>query len=464
MNPNYLLKEDLRYELLVRGITSDSDVHTLRKLFRAVVTENAPCDLSYLSTQSVEELFESVVDKTVELQNLIKQQEAQLTQLAPRFETWLHHLRGRFLHLTELDPSAATSTSSRYQQVRDRLDNIEISLPKMDGAARASQEEEEEEELNSMMQEHMVAPDNTSTGGGRDNGRVSTVTGTLGREVGTQTDQIAPGNAGMVEAQVTPSGHGIKQVFSPHFYQRLPHSLSNLIKELPVVDDTDVNLLCEFLLKVLKASQVGQMSDSAIYELMYPYCRGELLALVTQAFNTRENFENFHNRSLRHFKPAREMSYLRMAMYERVQAQGEHFFSYVQVIKDAALVLRINESEAQLVERIIEGLTPTQRARFVFQPPPSSFRQLEQFAIVDRNIAYAHRSRAEPASEVEFAAIESQSEHCETLGYGKRSQDPRQRKVVVCFYCRKPGNTQSRCFLRLSQRGRVAHTVKSSRS
>jgi hypothetical protein len=49
------------------------------------------------------------------------------------------------------------------------------------------------------------------------------------------------------------------------------------------------------------------MNDSAIYELMYPYCRGELLALVTQAINTRETSENFHARSLGHLIPSREM-------------------------------------------------------------------------------------------------------------------------------------------------------------
>ena len=51
---------------------------------------------------------------------------------------------------------------------------------------------------------------------------------------------------------------------------------------------------------------------------------------------------------------------------------GEHFVKYVQAIKYAALVLRISESEAQVVERVV-GLTPTRRARFVFQPhlPPS---------------------------------------------------------------------------------------------
>jgi hypothetical protein len=70
---------------------------------------------------------------------------------------------------------------------------------------------------------------------------------------------------------------------------------------------------------------------------------------------------------------------------------GEQFSNYVQAIKDAALVLRISDSEAQVVERVVEGLTPTQRAHFFSQPPPSSFRQLERFAIVDRNITYADR-------------------------------------------------------------------------
>jgi len=137
----------------------------------------------------------------------------------------------------------------------------------------------------------------------------------------------------------------------------------------------------------------------------------------------------------------------------------------VQAIKDAALVLRINESEAQVVERVVEVLTLTQRVRFIFQSPTSSFRQLERLAIVDRNIAYADRTRAEPAPEVTIAVVESPMGHGEPGESGnKRAQEPLQRKPVVCFYCRRPEHTQSRCFRRLSQRGKVTHTVESSRS
>jgi len=159
----------------------------------------------------------------------------------------------------------------------------------------------------------------------------------------------------------------------------------------------------------------------------------------------------------------REMLYLRMAKYERVQGQSEHFFSYVEAIRDAAFVLRIKENEAQAVQRIIDGLTPTQHSRFIFQLPPSSFEQLEQLALVDRNIAYTDRLREEQSSELQIAVIEPVSEPAEIVGSRRSSQDNRSRKVV-CFYCRKPGHTQNRCFLRASHKNKGEQKAKGSRS
>jgi hypothetical protein len=61
------------------------------------------------------------------------------------------------------------------------------------------------------------------------------------------------------------------------------------------------------------------------------------------------------------------------------------------------MVLRISEPESQMVRRILEGLTPTQRARLVFQAPPSTLEKLEQLSVVDRNIAYADSTRPQPS-------------------------------------------------------------------
>jgi hypothetical protein len=58
--------------------------------------------------------------------------------------------------------------------------------------------------------------------------------------------------ARVVQANAENKGAGLPSlsqsaspVFTPHFYQRLPHSLSHLLKELPVVDGTDVSFLCD---------------------------------------------------------------------------------------------------------------------------------------------------------------------------------------------------------------------------
>ena len=93
MNRNYLLKDELQYEVCARGISSVSDVQTLRKLFRSLVTEKVPVDLRNLSTQSVEELHECVANMTLQLHALITQQKSELALLAPRFRTRLSHLR-----------------------------------------------------------------------------------------------------------------------------------------------------------------------------------------------------------------------------------------------------------------------------------------------------------------------------------------------------------------------------------
>jgi hypothetical protein len=78
----------------------------------------------------------------------------------------------------------------------------------------------------------------------------------------------------------------------------------------------------------------------------------------------------------------------------------------VQSIRDAALVLRISENEAQVVERILEALTPTQLACFVYQAPTSTFLQLEKLAVVGRNIKYADHTRKPRSTSVTVSAVE----------------------------------------------------------
>ena len=67
----FLAERRKHYELKIRGINSEADVQTLRKLFRSVVEEGLPIDLCNLYSLSVDELFGCIASKIVELRGLV---------------------------------------------------------------------------------------------------------------------------------------------------------------------------------------------------------------------------------------------------------------------------------------------------------------------------------------------------------------------------------------------------------
>jgi hypothetical protein len=192
---------------------------------------------------------------------------------------------------------------------------------------------------------------------------------------------------------------------------------------------------------------IGRFDAPEIYEIIFPYCRGEVLNLVNQAIRVKQDFEGFHETVLKQCVPTRQLAKLRAEMYESVQAEGEQLTVYIQAIKDAAAVLRIAETEEEMIARIVDGLSPTQRPRFVFQKTSVSFAQLEKLNIVDKNAAYADRLRREQIPKFQVGSAQT--------NYNHRQGRPNHRPLgpsdkvnngIVCFFCNKPGHVKSHCF------------------
>ena len=423
MNPNFLLKEELLYELGIRGIHSEADTLGLRKLFRSIGARELPLQFDYFNSRGVEEWYSVVTSKISELQSFVTQTAHNLALATPRARTKLLHLRGRLSHLTAAELCSASSETSLMQRLHDQLDEIEQTL------ARA---------------ENNASPNPEPT--------IETTTGEMAHRSNGRPDTQDSRPVGVHHAgEVRSSTQGDSPSFISNIYQKLNNPLCYLLKALPVVDGNDAHALCAFLLKVINIRKVGRISQPTIYELLYPYCRGELLNCLNQALEEREPFEHFHARLLHHFIPARQLSILRMEKYERVQEEQESLAMYVQAVREAALVLRITESEAEVVARIVQGLNPVQRARFVFQALPSTFAQLEQLAVVDRNVTYADSTRAkrpvaEKSSETRLTtATVTHSTH-------RVNKPHASGKPILCFSCGKPGHIQRNCYVRSPNR------------
>ena len=90
-------------------------------------------DLSKVSFMGVEELYASTVSKIVELQNQVTQPKSGLFP-TQRFHTRISHLKGRLVHLTNLDVFPLNITTSHYQELHDQLDRIEQSITSLEMA------------------------------------------------------------------------------------------------------------------------------------------------------------------------------------------------------------------------------------------------------------------------------------------------------------------------------------------
>jgi hypothetical protein len=138
----------------------------------------------------------------------------------------------------------ANITPSQNQEVHDPLDLIEQHIVSREVADQQSQVQERQNMYNMAQRASRTHPsllsDKVSDHWGADDrqaiGDVNTVT------VTNHTDTL-PAHVVQAATGLLSLGQSANQVFTAHFYQRLPHLLSNLLKELPVVDGTDVSLL-----------------------------------------------------------------------------------------------------------------------------------------------------------------------------------------------------------------------------
>jgi hypothetical protein len=112
-----------------------------------------------------------------------------------------------------------------------------------------------------------------------------------------------------------------------------------MLSELASVDGLDVNLLLQFLGKILKIHAVFTVTDQLLLQLIYPYCK-RLSNRVEQALNNSWGFDRCHDDVIFSFIPRRRFDRPRQETFGRLQKE-ESLSAYSDAIKEAAQSFKI---------------------------------------------------------------------------------------------------------------------------
>jgi hypothetical protein len=128
MNPNYLLRDDLEYELASRGLSSFGDVQWLRIIFRAVQADGIPSQASHLPQGSIEELYRWACVKLCELESLNEQLDRSLPTPVYRIIAKVATVKNRVRHLDALCPEVAGNLQLDVSSLISRLAAVKLVL------------------------------------------------------------------------------------------------------------------------------------------------------------------------------------------------------------------------------------------------------------------------------------------------------------------------------------------------
>jgi hypothetical protein len=106
MNPNHFLKDELEYELRVRGIAWAGDANLLRKQLRQAISSGCPALPEKFLTGDVQEDFDVCAQKLRDLEQYCNDADLSCSLVAARIKSRSLHLLARFQSLIKRETLA----------------------------------------------------------------------------------------------------------------------------------------------------------------------------------------------------------------------------------------------------------------------------------------------------------------------------------------------------------------------
>jgi hypothetical protein len=221
-------------------------------------------------------------------------------------------------------------------------------------------------------------------------------------------------------------------------YAKLSNPIQQLLKGEPILagDNFDSILqLFKLLLRIKIHSTVLSISDIQILKILYPFTRGTLSDRVLEGISSGLSLQTFHARTLDFFFP-RAKSSLEQQHYFRVQRHDESLSDCISDVKLHAEILCLQHSESSVVKTILDGLSSRVRSYICFAQRPTSFHELDRLCVDAANAEYADRLR-------DLKLDPKQ------VSQGKSNFQPsRVGETRECLYCHKTGHVITNCPIR----------------
>lgn len=466
--PEFLTKDELIFEIKIRGESPVVDASGLRKQLRKVLSELKRYHYVELADYNSADEIKVIEVKILVLSSLMAEFDFEpMSSALKKIETRYSHIANRIVYFSAFNENLPDKPlTSNVDEFKKSLGSFLLNI-------KSLKEKSSETGVQiPVSKDSVVLPgvDNTTAASAVDNTVSNLVNpsvlpdGALNVLSDSNFPCLSTANVSLpVNNCVVPN-----QSFNP--YSTIKNPVQDLIKNLSLTDGLNVSQLLDFLRVTIKIKKCGLLSDNNLLILLMPYVSGPLLDKVQCAIKQNFSFDIFHQDLINTFIPSRLFFQLQQELFYRLQKTNEPFSFFIQSIKDSAELLKLKVDEGAIVSTIIEGLSPEERSRLVFERRPHNFFELEQICINSQNVAYTDLQRTlnfgtrQPItnSNVRFPALPPVRNQNSQITYNnnKSNFNPRFQnspnrmfktndndRIVqrLCFKCGKPGHFAAKC-------------------